>query len=79
METGLTGRTALVTGGASGIGKALVAGLEAEGVSVAVVDRAASAVGTVRLHAELGDAATSDRVVEQACYVADVSPDGVPG
>jgi NAD(P)-dependent dehydrogenase (short-subunit alcohol dehydrogenase family) len=66
METGLTGRTALVTGGASGIGKAVVAGLEAEGVSVAVVDRAASAVGTVRLRAELGDAATSDRVVEQA-------------
>jgi NAD(P)-dependent dehydrogenase (short-subunit alcohol dehydrogenase family) len=66
METGLTGRTALVTGSASGIGKAIVAGLEAEGVSVAVVDRAASAVGTVRLRAELGDAATSDRVVEQA-------------
>jgi len=66
METGLSGLTALVTGGASGIGEAIVTALELDGVSVAVVDRAETAVGTFRLRAELGDAATSDRVVEQA-------------
>ena len=66
IETGLTGLSALVTGGASGIGRAIVTGLEAEGVRVAVVDRADSDVGTVKLRATLGDMATSEQVVEEA-------------
>lgn len=40
MDLGLTGRRALVTGGASGIGRATVDVLLAEGMRVAVLDRA---------------------------------------
>jgi len=55
MDLGLTGRVALVTGGAGGIGQAIVAALHAEGVRVAVLDvspesvRAATAVETAAL------------------------------
>ena len=66
MEAGLTGLHALVTGGASGIGRAIVEGLDAEGVAVAVVDRSESEVGAVRIRASLGDPETSDRVVTRA-------------
>ncbi len=38
MTDQFTGKTALVTGGASGIGKAVAVGLAAEGANVAVVD-----------------------------------------
>jgi 3-oxoacyl-[acyl-carrier protein] reductase len=38
METGLAGRSAIVTGGASGIGKAIAAALLAEGAQVAIAD-----------------------------------------
>ncbi len=40
---GLAGRTAVVTGGGSGIGAACAARLAAEGVAVAVADRRADA------------------------------------
>ena len=39
MNLGLTGKTALVTGGARGIGAAIVRALEAEGVEVAITSR----------------------------------------
>ena len=39
MDLKLKNKTALVTGGASGIGEAIVRGLAAEGVRVAIVDR----------------------------------------
>lgn len=61
---GLTGRTALVTGGASGIGRAVAARLAAAGADVLVLDRdeqgakeAAAAVGGRHLVADLGDPA----------------------
>jgi 3-oxoacyl-[acyl-carrier protein] reductase len=63
IDTGLAGLRALVTGGASGIGEAIAEGLEAEGVMVAVVDRAESRVGRVRIQASLGDLRTSEEVV----------------
>lgn len=66
IETGLSGRTALVTGGASGIGSAIVSALEAEGVRVAVVDPQRPSGGSVHLDYTLGSAETSDRVVAEA-------------
>jgi len=39
MDLGLTGSAALVTGGASGIGAAIAAGLAKEGSDIAIVDR----------------------------------------
>lgn len=44
MDLGLTGRVAVVTGGASGIGRATAELLLAEGCPVALLDRAASTV-----------------------------------
>ncbi|HSM59567.1 MAG TPA: SDR family NAD(P)-dependent oxidoreductase, partial [Longimicrobiales bacterium] len=44
MDLGLEGRAALVTGGRSGIGAAVVARLAAEGCDVAIVDRSVDEV-----------------------------------
>jgi len=65
METGLAGKRALVAGGASGIGRAIVLALEEEGVAVAVADRNESDVGRVRLRVTLGDDEASSAAVEQ--------------
>lgn len=48
---GMSGRTALITGGASGIGAAVARGLVSQGVAVALADRDADGLG--RLAAEL--------------------------
>lgn len=63
MDLHLTGRTALVTGGASGIGRAVVDSLLAEGVRVSVLDRASRPVDLphdVRWHT--GDVTDEDAV-----------------
>ena len=65
MDLHLTGRTALVTGGASGIGRAAVAALLAEGVRVTVLDRAArpdDLPGDVRWHT--GDVTDEESVAD---------------
>ncbi|MGZ4494874.1 MAG: SDR family NAD(P)-dependent oxidoreductase, partial [Nocardioides sp.] len=64
-RTGLAGRTALVTGGASGIGRAVAARLADAGASVLVLDRdeagakeVAAEIGGEHLVADLSDAAS---------------------
>ena len=47
MDLGLTGKTAIVTGGASNIGKAITEGLAAEGANVVIADVDANQSQTV--------------------------------
>ena len=68
METGLASKRALVTGGASGIGRAIALALIDEGVAVAIVDHspADETLGNVRLTIELGDERASVEAVGKA-------------
>ncbi len=70
---GLEGRTVLVTGGTSGIGKACVERLRAEGMTVAFTGRSrergeavAAATGATFIPCDARDRAACDRSVEQA-------------
>jgi NAD(P)-dependent dehydrogenase (short-subunit alcohol dehydrogenase family) len=74
MDLKLTGRTALVTGGASGIGRAVVTSLFAEGVRVTVLDRAprpADLPDSVRWHT--GDVTDEDAVAAAVRDCADLA------
>jgi NAD(P)-dependent dehydrogenase (short-subunit alcohol dehydrogenase family) len=71
MDAGLGGRRALVTGGASGIGRAVALALAAEGVDVAIADRhdpsdvaAEVAAKGVRSVALVADVSSEAEVVE---------------
>ena len=66
MQVDLTGKTALVTGGAQGIGRAIVAQLAANGAAVAIVDLATEAA-----HETVADLAAKGYRV--AAFAADVS------
>jgi NAD(P)-dependent dehydrogenase (short-subunit alcohol dehydrogenase family) len=66
IDPGLTGRRALVAGGASGIGRAIAVGLEEQGVAVAVVDRDEPGVGAARIRIALGEPAASVEAVARA-------------
>jgi 3-oxoacyl-[acyl-carrier protein] reductase len=63
---GLSNTRALVTGGASGIGRAVAERLEAEGARVATVDIAAGAPGDLALVADVSDEAALQDAVSQA-------------
>ena len=67
MDLGLAGRTAVVTGGSSGIGMATARALLAEGASVAICgrDEGRLASATQSLTAEFG----ADRVLARRCDV----------
>ena len=65
--TGLAGKRALVTGAAGGIGRAIVAGLRAEGVAVAAADRTLNgAEAEACLPGDLTDAAYCDALPGKA-------------
>ena len=74
MDTGLEGQGVLVTGGAGGIGTAVVRAFAAEGARVAVHYRSsgaaaaelASEVGGVALQADLTDEAATDALIPAA-------------
>jgi NAD(P)-dependent dehydrogenase (short-subunit alcohol dehydrogenase family) len=63
---GLSNTRALVTGGASGIGRAVAERLEAEGARVATIDIAAGAPGDLALVADVSDEAALQDAVSQA-------------
>jgi NAD(P)-dependent dehydrogenase (short-subunit alcohol dehydrogenase family) len=62
----LAGRKILVTGGASGIGKATVALFRQEGATVAVLDRPGSVQDGVFIPVDVADAASVQRAVNAA-------------
>jgi NAD(P)-dependent dehydrogenase (short-subunit alcohol dehydrogenase family) len=62
----LTGRTAVVTGGASGIGAAVVEALQARDIAVASLDRAADGPAKVRIECDVSDEASLDAAMTEA-------------
>lgn len=75
---GLDGRHAFVTGGTSGIGRAIVERLRREGMSVAFTGRSegrgskvAESTGATFIQCDHLDRAASDRAVEEALALAD--------
>lgn len=76
VNTELLGRSALVTGGASGIGRAIALGLAAEGVNIAIADRADGAatvesamvhgVRAIQVRVDVSDESEVRRMVDEA-------------
>lgn len=74
MDTGLEGKGVLVTGGAGGIGTAIVRRFASEGAMVAVhyntsavaADALAEEIGGIAIHADLRDEAQADTLIPKA-------------
>lgn len=74
LETGLAGKTALITGASRGIGKAIAVALAAEGCNVVLSSRKQDALDEVA--AELRTAYPEVGVVAQAAHVGDEAKAG---
>lgn len=70
MELGITGRTVLVTGGAKGIGAAIVRSLSAEGARLVIVDRDADAAHSLAADVAGVESVIADLRDEGACRAA---------
>jgi 3-oxoacyl-[acyl-carrier protein] reductase len=67
VDLGLTGRRAIVTGGSKGLGKAIAAGLAAEGVMVTICSRNATELEAAA--GEIGKLGGSGQVTAMVCDV----------
>jgi len=67
-STGLAGRTAIVTGGASGIGAVLVSRLRALDVKVAVLDVRPAPFADLSLELDVGDAEAVHAAVQKVAF-----------
>ena len=78
MDLKLTGKTAIVTGGSKGIGKAVAMQLAREGVDVALAARDMAALQAAATEIEHDPSFATDSVASTPAVVVDVIDDG-PG